>query len=498
MIGTARRRTRVLAPGVAAVMLLAPLAYLWQASLVPRQATVHDMGYVDYGVGAGGPGAGSGHGQGHGSGGSGSVSVTSLTADPARPADVRVDLVAAEATLDIGGRAVPGFTLNGTSPGPTITATLGDLVEVRLHNASVAEGVALHWHGVDVPNAMDGVAGVTQDAVAVGGEFRYRFVVDRVGTYWYHSHQLSHRQVIGGLLGALVVQPKRAPRGLEVLAVAHTYAGVKTLNGRPGDLRVPAEPGQSVRVRVVNTDNGPIEVWPNGDYRALAIDGNDVHQPGVVRDVSVTVTAGGRVDLGLVMPADGSALRVQVSAGTAVILGRGDLPRPPQPTDQLDLLAYGTPVAAGLGFDPNRPDRTFEYSIGRRPGFVRGWPGLWWSVNGHTFPNVPMYLVREGEVVRMHISDHSGAVHPMHLHGHRAVVVARNGVAATGSPWWVDSLNVRDGETYDIVFVADNPGIWMDHCHNLEHAADGMVAHLMYEGVTTPYAIGRGTPNHPE
>ena len=362
------------------------------------------------------------------------------------------------------------------------------------------EGVALHWHGIDVPNAMDGVAGVTQDAVVVGGEFRYRFVVDRVGTYWYHSHQLSHEQVIGGLLGALVVQPKQGaiPTGVEVLAVAHTYGGVKTLNGQPGDQRVAAKPGQSVRVRVINTDNGPIEVWPSGEYRALAIDGTDVHEPGVVRDYSVTVTAGGRVDLGLTMPADGSPLRVQVSKGTAVILGTGDLPPPPQPVAPLNLLAYGTPLPEGLGFDPNRPDRTFEYSIGRRPGFVRGWPGLWWTINGHTFPNVPMYVVREGDVVRMHIDDNSGEVHPMHLHGHHAVVLAHNGVPATGSPWWVDSLNVRDGESYDIAFVADNPGVWMDHCHNLEHAADGMVAHLMYEGVTTPYTIGRGTPNHPE
>ena len=178
----------------------------------------------------------------------------------------------------------------------------------------------------------------------------------------------------------------------------------------------------------------------------------------MVRDHSVTVTAGGRVDLGLTMPADGSPLRVQVSKGTAVILGTGDLPAPPAAGGTLDLLAYGTPRPEGLGFDPNRPDRTFEYSIGRRPGFVRGWPGLWWSINGHLFPNVPMFVVREGDVVRMHIDDHSGEVHPMHLHGHHAVVLARNGVPATGSPWWVDSLNVRDGETYDIAFVADNPG----------------------------------------
>ena len=129
---------------------------------------------------------------------------------------------------------------------------------------------------------------------------------------------------------------------------------------------------------------------------------------------------------------------------------------------------------------------------------MKGKPGLWWSINGHLYPNVPMYVVREGDVVRMHIDNHSGEVHPMHLHGHHALVLARNGVPATGSPWWVDSLNVRDDESYDIAFVANNPGIWMDHCHNLEHARDGMIAHLMYEGVTTPYLIGRSSDNRPE
>jgi len=98
-------------------------------------------------------------------------------------------------------------------------------------------------------------------------------------------------------------------------------------------------------------------------------------------------------------------------------------------------------------------------------------------------------VVREGDVVTMHIDNHSGEVHPMHLHGHHAVVLARNGVAATGSQWWFDTLNVADKETYDVAFVADNPGVWMDHCHNLQHAADGMVAHLMYEGVSTPFTI---------
>jgi FtsP/CotA-like multicopper oxidase with cupredoxin domain len=109
-----------------------------------------------------------------------------------------------------------------------------------------------------------------------------------------------------------------------------------------------------------------------------------------------------------------------------------------------------------------------------------------------------MYVVAEGDVVHMRIENHSGDVHPMHLHGHHAVVLSRNGVEASGSPWWVDSLDIRDGETYEIAFVADNPGIWMDHCHNLEHAAEGLVAHLMYEGVSTSYVVGGEAGNSPE
>ena len=169
------------------------------------------------------------------------------------------------------------------------------------------------------------------------------------------------------------------------------------------------------------------------------------------------------------MPADGrrygctSAGR-PASCSVAVVPGTAA----PRPAATLDLLSYGTP--APLRFDPDRPDRRFRYDIGRRPGFLDGRPGLFWTINGRLYPDVPMFLVAEGDVVRMSISNHSGEVHPMHLHGHHAVVLSRNGVPATGSPWWVDSLNVADGETYEIAFVADNPGIWMDHCHNLTHA----------------------------
>ena len=162
----------------------------------------------------------------------------------------------------------------------------------------------------------------------------------------------------------------------------------------------------------------------------------------------------------------------------------------------MDLLSYGAP--APLGFDAARPNRTFDYRIGRRIGFLDGKPGMWWTINGRLFPDVPMFMVDTGDVVRMRIANGSGEVHPMHLHGHHAVVLSRNGVAATGSPWWFDSLDVGDGETYEIAFVADNPGIWVDHCHNLKHAADGLLAHLAYANVSTPYRVGGDAGNRPE
>ena len=109
-----------------------------------------------------------------------------------------------------------------------------------------------------------------------------------------------------------------------------------------------------------------------------------------------------------------------------------------------------------------------------------------------------MFMVADGDLVHITIENTSGAVHPMHLHGHHMLVLSRDGKPVTGSPWWSDTLNVEPDETYEVAFRADNPGIWMDHCHNLSHAAAGLTMHLAYEGVTTPFVTGGATHNHPE
>jgi FtsP/CotA-like multicopper oxidase with cupredoxin domain len=480
-----RTRFRLALAITATLLLVGPLFWFWQASLLPSAYSVMSMGYAD-------PGGSTGHLHG-----GVSRQVTDLTADPNRRPDVDVTLAARKQAVRLAsGRRINGYTLNGQTPGPTIEATVGQLIQVRLVNESVPDGVTLHWHGVDVPNAMDGVAGVTQDAVRPGEQFVYRFVADRAGTFWYHSHQDSHEQVPDGLFGALIVHPAGPDDAVDVVAEAHLYPGTHTLGGRDSDLRVDVAPGRRARVRIINTDNGPTPAWVSGAApRLIAVDGVDVHEPTPITNAAVIVTAGGRADLEVTMPADGRPVRVQIGGPLSVVLGARsfDAPTTARPAATLDLLSYGTP--APIGFDPTKPDRTFRYAIGRRPGFIDGRPGMYWTINGHLFPDVPMFMVREGDVVKMRISNSSGEVHPMHLHGHHAVVLARNGVPATGTPWWIDSLNVDNGESYDIAFRADNPGIWVDHCHNLPHAQQGLLGHLMYEGVTTPFVFGGSAGN---
>jgi FtsP/CotA-like multicopper oxidase with cupredoxin domain len=334
-------RARTMVALVATLAVLGPIAWFWQASLLPGAYSVMDMGYRDEGRRGPGPAQQQHlHGGDAEPGAPAGIGVDQLTADPG-PADVDLTLVARAASLHVGsGPAMDGYTLNGSSPGPLIRAELGQLVQVRLVNESVPGGVTLHWHGVDVPNAEDGVAGVTQDAVPVGGEFVYRFRARQAGTFWYHSHQVSHEQVVRGLFGVLVITPPGGV-GRDEPAVVHLYGGQRTINGQPRDLQVDARPGERVRIRVINTDNGPMPVWVSGAaYRLLAIDGTDLHEPGPVSDAGLQLTAGARADLEIEVPITGA--RVEMAGAVAVTLG-APLVRPPR------TARSTTPSDAGPG-----------------------------------------------------------------------------------------------------------------------------------------------------
>ncbi|WP_105973310.1 multicopper oxidase family protein [Streptomyces geranii] len=483
--------------------------------------------------------------------------LTALTGPRTGTPDRSFTLTASARTMRLAsGEQVAALAFNGQLPGPELRVREGELVEVVLVNRDVRAGVTLHWHGVDVPAAEDGVAGVTQDAVRPGERHVYRFRPPRAGTFWYHAHQQSSTAVARGLFGALVVEePGADATGVDRTVVAHAWSveGAKgaATGGRPGGggalsgqngiggllrtafgddtrlrrERVPA--GTPVRLRLVNADNCPRTYSLAGTaFRVAAIDGNDVSGPTELRGTRLRIAGGGRYDVTFRQPdgpvhltvvgdanatsashgtegcgEDGAYGAGQVETASLLLDPTGTADPPPTATGPLfDPLDYGSRTAATpVPFAPGtRYDRDFHLVLGNSLGFYDGRPMVLWTVNNAVYPDIPALLVRDGDLVRVSFVNRSLDDHPMHLHGHRMLVLSRNGQEATGSPWWTDTLNIAPGERFEVAFRADNPGLWMDHCHNLDHARDGMVLHLAYDGVTTPYEAGSSTGNLPE
>ena len=489
-----RRRALALVAAVGggglAVLVLAWIGWAWWESRLPDTYSVMDYATSDYG-GAPPP---VGHTLGE-------TSVADLRGPSGAP-QRRYTLTAREGKVRLAsGRMVDALSFNGVVPGPELRVREGELVEVTLRNANIDGGVSVHWHGIDIPNAEDGVAGVTQDAVPPGGTHVYRFRVDQVGTFWYHAHQAAASEVRRGLYGALVIESRTAPPAGtgDIVAAVHTLDGTQLMNATSGVERRAVPAGTAVRLRLINTDSAPHRLDLGGTpFRVVAIDGTDLNGPTPLRGRTMVLAAGGRYDVAFTMPSTPVKLAVQHSVVGLALSADGTADPPtPAPGPEFDPAGYGRP--APTPFDAtSRFDRQFELDIGRKPGFLDGEPGKQWAINGGIFPRVPMFMVARGDLVRISIHNGSGAVHPMHLHGHHMLVLSRDGVPVSGGPWWSDTLNVEPGERFDVAFRADNPGLWMYHCHNLFHAADGLTMHVAYIGVTTPYVSGGSAHNKPE
>ncbi|MEV7604977.1 multicopper oxidase family protein [Paenarthrobacter sp. NPDC089322] len=409
------------------------------------------------------------------------------------------------------GQSTEAWTF-GSLPGPLLEAELGDVIEVELKNRDVAAGVTLHWHGYDVPNAMDGVAGATQDAIQPGQSMTYRFMAAQAGTYWYHTHQDSAEGVRRGLYGVLVVHDPTLPRADKDIVVAgHDLSGLGLLGSSDRNTEHQAAPGSNVRVRLINTDSLPQRYLVSGTaFRVAAVDGTEVNKPQEVSGKLLRIGAGGRFDIIFTMPASpvtvrsdsaDSAVVVISPQGSAVDVPATDLPGTTQQgvfatTPALDLLDYGEPLAVSSPLPEATRDEVVV--LDRQFRFVDGVPRYAFTVNGAAYPLVPAMEVAEGDTVKVTVVNRTAEPHPMHPHGHHVQVLSRNGVAPSGSPLILDTVDVLPGEVWELLLKAHNPGIWMDHCHNLDHAAEGMMMMLKYEGVSSPFVHGGHSRNRPE
>lgn len=440
-------------------------------------------------------------------------------------------LVAKSAEQEIKhGVKVPVWTYNGTVPGSQIRVTQGDRVKVHLKN-ELSVPITIHWHGYPVPNSMDGIPGMTQASIKPGESFTYDFVATTPGTYWYHSHYNSAVQVDKGLYGTFIVDPKdetNKPNRDYTLVLdewmtdsnmnSHDMSNmngqmnmgnhdmstmsnmdhdqmmkqmynVYTVNGKAGDLIEPltVKKGEKVRLRLVNAGYLSHTLHlPNQPFQVVAIDGYSLASAPVIKDQLLRIGPGERYDVEFT--ADGATNWIMDSHDDTPyaadiripVMYEGNHTTPKSDSDKnlpiVDITNYGD--AANRTFNEQTKFNK-KYTLHLNSKVVNG--NQEYMINDKIYPNTDPLTVSKGDQVKVTLINDGKSDHPMHLHGHVFQILSKNGKPVK-DPVWKDTIVVRPGERYDIAFQANNTGNWMFHCHDLHHAAMGMMTEVEYQG----------------
>ena len=435
------------------------------------------------------------------------------------------------------GKRIKAMAYNGQVPGPEIRVQEGERVRVVLTNA-LAEPTTVHWHGVEVPNPMDGVPGLTQQPVRPGETFVYEFEARPAGTRWYHTHFQGHRQLDLGLAAPLIIAPAQPDpfpfdreytlilddwatgfgrplpstregtaggrggiggmmrgmmgRGMGqmmcedmggMMAGAHTPVyDTMTINGKayPATVPLTVRQGERVRLRLINASAEHTHVIRLAGHRVQVThtDGNPLIRP--VEVDAVPMAPSERYDVQFVAERPGVWLLACAGPGHA-------------DAGERVLLVYEghegeKPVAPG---EEASDLRLWHYRLGHsretlpRPArqeqtltltLSGGMMGSdAWTINGKQYPRTDPIHLRKGERVRVQLRNHSMEAHPMHLHGQSFQVLAING-QALAQPLLKDSVDVEAHMgAVDIAFTAANPGDWFFHCHKPMHMEGGMI-----------------------
>ncbi len=400
---------------------------------------------------------------------------------------------------------------NGSTPGPVLRLPQAKVSEIRVIN-SLAEPTAVHWHGLRIDNAMDGVPGMTQDAIAPGESFRYLLNPPDAGTYWYHSHHRSWEQLARGLAGVLIVEEQQAQDFDQDLVFAiddwrldddlqfdetsfgslHDWAhggrlgNYLTVNGQTlPEFQVVS--GQRVRLRVINIANARVMTlrFPEGPIWEIAKDGQPL-TPQPIEDRTVTLAPAQRVDLVLDMtaaPGDVSSVEVLVrdqvlevadfryhSSKRQETMNEAPSPLPANPLHQIDLTTGRDYLSVPMKLEGGAMGRMSAAihqgeSLGVRELARKGQV---WAINGFAgMTEQPLFRVPKGTAVSLEVNNNNAWPHGIHVHGHHFQDSREPGV-------WRDTALLNRAETASLRLIADNPGQWLIHCHMLEHQAAGM------------------------
>ena len=441
-----------------------------------------------------------------------------------------VSIVAAPLTFDLGGGLMAAtWAYDGTVPGREVRVTAGDVLRARFTN-NLPEPTTIHWHGLALRNDMDGVPELTQPVVPPGGTFLYEFVVPDSGSYWFHPHTGLHLD--RGLYSPLIVDDPREPgaydreytvvlddwadglgqpaeatfddlragRGAHAAHLKAAAEGggsipmIPELRSSPGDVNYPlylingrrstapatfeARPGERLRLRLVNAGSDtPFRVAVGGHQ--MVVTHTDGFPVDPVRVDNLIIAMAERYDVVVqvrdagVFPLVASAEAKTAQALAVIRSGEGAVPPPDVQPAELKgqtLRPEDLRSAQTVRLGAARPDRLYAIELGG------GEQGYVWTINGRPHGGNEAIRVREGEKVRLAFSNTTVMFHPMHLHGHTFQVVLPDGAPGPRK----DTTIVRPGGRVSVDFVADNPGQWMLHCHNLYHQNGGMMTTVSY------------------
>jgi FtsP/CotA-like multicopper oxidase with cupredoxin domain len=461
-------------------------------------------------------------------------------APPARADSDVVDIALTAAPLPFqlpGGHVVPLLAYNASVPGPVMRVTRGQRIRVRYRNATNIP-TSVHWHGQVIPNAMDGVAGITQPPVLPGGSFVYEFEPAPSGTRWYHDHGF-HMGMIRGLFGLFVIEdPSDEPADAEYALVFHDISDMSSVDaalrgtsaapdidppGSPERAEMPSMPGmpgmasttpmgdmlayrahlvnggiypharslpvrvgQRIRLRVLNASAADTRYvrFAGHALRVTHADGNRL--PEAMSVDALRVGAGERYDAYVEIAKPGAWLLQGISAdpliaqqAVAFATDARYLATPQSSPQTLEGVRFFTYELAG-GSSARIDDRGVTKRVSLRiTGGTYGDPR--WMIDGGVWPHTPKISVHRGDRVLVKFTNDSDMEHPMHLHGHTFRLVEVGGTPLLRPLAKDVSLVPGAHGTSTWIFDAKAfPGRWLLHCHNEIHMMAGLMTEVVY------------------
>ncbi|MDH4192093.1 MAG: multicopper oxidase family protein [Betaproteobacteria bacterium] len=424
----------------------------------------------------------------------------------------RLSVRVAQASLvGAGNPRTEVWGYDGAVPGPELRYRQGERLRIEVENL-LAVGTTVHWHGLRLPNAMDGVPHLTQAPIAArGGRFVYEFDLPDAGTYWYHPHLGTAEQLGRGLSGALIVEEPtpfpvdrdlswvlsdwRLDRAARITAdfespMDASHAGrignTVTVNGAIRET-FEVRAGERLRLRLINASNARIYGlrFEGHAPRVIALDGHPVEAHGPANN-QVILGPGMRADLLLDCSGAPGAihrvlddfysrrpyrlldLRYGAERATSGRAGAPLAELAPNPLAQPDLVrAERRRIVFGGGMMGAMPSQ-------------REHRGVYWTIDGNPVHerdhlHAPLLTLARGGSYLIELVNQTSWHHPIHLHGHAFLVLTRDGQPIM-RPHFADTVLLEPDSRAQIALVADNPGDWMLHCHVLEHQASGMSA----------------------